>query len=55
MELRVVGADIVVGVNPRKRTVTYVGFFFFLVGYVEERPWGPIQSPNKGKKKKVSS
>ena len=23
-------------------------FFFFLVGYVEERPWWPIQSPNKG-------
>ena len=29
--------------------------FFFLVGYVEERPWWPIQSPNKGKKKKASS
>ena len=26
-------------------------FFFFLVGYVEERPWWPIQSPNKGRKK----
>ena len=22
----------------------------FLVGYVEERPWWPIQSPNKGRK-----
>ena len=30
-------------------------FFFFLVGYVEERPWWPIQSPNKGRKKKASS
>ena len=28
-------------------------FFFFLVGYVEERPWWPIQSPNKGRKKKA--
>ena len=28
---------------------------FFLVGYVEERLWWPIQSPNKGKKKKASS
>ena len=25
-----------------------VDFFFFLVGYVEERPWWPIQSPNTG-------
>ena len=23
---------------------------FFLVGYVEERLWWPIQSPNKGRK-----
>ena len=23
----------------------------FLVGYVEERPWWPIQSPNKGRRK----
>ena len=30
-------------------------FFFFLVGYVEERPWWPIQSPNKGRKKNASS
>ena len=29
--------------------------FFFLVGYVEERPWWPIQCPNKGRKKKASS
>ena len=28
---------------------------FFLVGYVEERPWWPIQSPNIGGKKKASS
>ena len=27
-------------------------FFFFLVGYVEERLWWPIQSPNIGTKKK---
>ena len=29
--------------------------YFFLVGYVEERLWWPIQSPNTGGKKKVSS
>ena len=28
---------------------------FFLVGYVEERLWWPIQSPNIGRKKKASS
>ena len=28
---------------------------FFLVGYVEERLWWPIQSPNKGRKRKASS
>ena len=27
--------------------------YFFLVGYVEERLWWPIQSPNIGKKKKA--
>ena len=30
-------------------------FFLFLVGYVEERLWLPIQSPNKGRKKKANS
>ena len=30
-------------------------FFFFLVGYDEEKLWWPIQSPNKGRKKKVNS
>ena len=29
--------------------------FFLLVSYVEERLWWPIQSPNKGRKKKASS
>ena len=28
---------------------------FFLVGYVEESLWWPIQSPNIGGKKKASS
>ena len=28
---------------------------FFLVGYVEERLWWPIQGPNIGRKKKASS
>ena len=26
---------------------------FFLVNYVEERPWHPVRSPNKGRKKKA--
>ena len=26
-----------------------------LVSYVEERPWWPIQSPNKGRRKKEES
>ena len=30
-------------------------FLFSLVGYVEERLWWPIQSPNIGGKKKASS
>ena len=32
-----------------------VKFLFFLVGYVEERLWWPIQSSNIGGKKKASS
>ena len=28
---------------------------FFLVGYVEERLWWPIQSPSIGRKKKANS
>ena len=28
---------------------------FFLVGYVEEGLWWPIQSPSKGRKKKANS
>ena len=28
-------------------------FLFFLVGYVEERPWWPIQSPNNGSRAKL--
>ena len=28
---------------------------FFLVSYVEERPWWPIKCPNKGRKKRVES
>ena len=31
------------------------GDYFFLVSYVEERLWWPIQSPNKGRKKKEES
>ena len=30
-------------------------FFLFLVGFVEERLWWPIQSPNIGRKKKANS
>ena len=29
------------------------GGLFFLVGYVEERPWWLIQSPNKRRQKKA--
>ena len=29
--------------------------FLSLVSYVEERPWWPIQSPNKGGKRKEES
>ena len=29
--------------------------FFFLVSVVVERPWWPMQSPNKGRKKKIES
>ena len=32
-----------------------LALFFFLVGYVEERLWWPIQSPNIGRMKKVIS
>ena len=43
--------------SPRinRKAVSIENFFFFLVGYVEERPWWPIQSPNIGRKKKASS
>ena len=30
-------------------------FFIFLVSYVGERPWWPIQSPNKIKKEEIES
>ena len=28
-------------------------FFFFFLGYVEERPLRPVQTPKNGRKKKV--
>ena len=31
------------------------GAFFFLAGYVGERPWRPIKSTKKGRKKKAKS
>ena len=34
---------------------SFAFFIFFLVGYVEERLWWPIQSPNIGGKKNASS
>ena len=43
------------------RTIDYINLLkhtltsFFLVGYVEERLWWPVQSPNIGGKKKASS
>ena len=30
-----------------------MSIFFFLVSYVGERPWWPVQSPNKGRKNKL--
>ena len=40
-----------------KRLLVYlageVAFSFSLVNCVEERPWWPMQSPNKGRKKKA--
>ena len=38
---------------PQRRKKEAKGFF--LVGYVEERLWWPIQSPNNGRKKKLKS
>ena len=35
--------------------ITFKCVHIFLVGYVEERLWWPIQSPNIGGKKKASS
>ena len=32
---------------------TLLVLVFFLVNYVEERPWRPTQSPNNGRKKKA--
>ena len=43
------------GRAARSWLITTTSQFFFLVGYVEERLWWPIQSPNKGGKKKASS
>ena len=37
-------------VGQTMQVLLSMGFFPFLVGYVEERPWWPIQSPNKRKK-----
>ena len=42
--------------SKNKNGVNFLFFFyFFLVGYVEERLWWPIKSPNIGGKKKASS
>ena len=46
----ILSCDIFLGIK-----LQYSEVFFFLLGYVEERPWWPIQSPNKGRKKKASS
>ena len=35
--------------------ISTLPYFFFLVGYVEERLWWPIQSPIIGGKNKASS
>ena len=38
----------------KMRSCYSFSFSFFLVGYVEERLWWPIQSPNTGEMKKAS-
>ena len=51
-------------ISESKRTAMHVQYIcmatfavrlpvFFLVSYVGERPWRPIQSPKKGRKKKA--
>ena len=42
-------------VAQEKATNAKLDLTLFLVGYVEERPWWPIQSPNIGRKKKANS
>ena len=59
-----------VGSNPARVRINAIGeesdgkplhknfqicLHFFLVSYVEERLWWPIQSPNIGRKKKANS
>ena len=41
--------------GKRQALIVLPDNFFFLVGYVEERPCWPIQSPNKERKKKAIS
>ena len=43
-------------VDGRKSILPFFLFFYFLlVTYVGERPWWPIQCPNKGKKKEAKN
>ena len=43
--------------NPQFQLIAkisiWIFFLFFLVSYVGERPWWPIQRPNKGRKKQA--
>ena len=41
------------GKAKRREGSDHVYSFLFLLSYAGERPWGPIQSPNKGRKKKA--
>ena len=36
--------------NPRNSAMKSQEFFIFLVSRVRERPWWPIQSPNRGRR-----
>ena len=47
------GFELTIPVLRVRRLKQYKNAPFFLVGYVEERPCWPLQSPSKGKKKKA--
>ena len=46
-------AEIYYDLVQRGYIICHVMSCIFLVSYIEERPWWPIPSPNKGKKQKA--